>query len=128
MQFIDLQAQYGELKQSIDRRIQAVLDHGQYIMGPEVIELEQRLSEYLEVGHTVTCANGTDALQLALMAIGIEPGDVVFCSNFTFFASAEVIPLLGATPVFVDADAQTFNMSPPDISNTVLKGYAKNST
>jgi dTDP-4-amino-4,6-dideoxygalactose transaminase len=110
MQFIDLQAQYQHLKDKIDARIQTVLDHGKYIMGPEVQELEEKLSEYVGVKHAITCANGTDALQLALMAMGIKAGDAVFCPTFTFFASAEAIAFVGATPVFVDSDEATFNI------------------
>lgn len=115
MQFIDLAAQYQSLKSKIDARIQNVLDHGQYIMGPEVSQLEQSLAEYVGVKHVLTCANGTDALQLALMALGIKQGDAVFCPTFTFFASAEAISFVGATPVFVDVDATTFNICPEDL-------------
>ncbi len=100
VKFIDLQSQYRELKTNIDRRIQIVLDHGRYIMGPEVGELEERLADYVGVKNAITCANGTDALQLALMAFEIGPGDAVFTTTFTFFATAEVIALAGATPVF----------------------------
>jgi len=119
MQFIDLQAQYQALKQRIDQRVHEVLDHGQYIMGPEVRELESRLSDYVGVKHAITCANGTDALQLALMALGVKKGDVVFCPAFTFFASAEAISFVGATPVFVDVDANSFNICPLDLEQKV---------
>jgi dTDP-4-amino-4,6-dideoxygalactose transaminase len=115
MQFIDLGSQYRYLKDKIDRRIQNVLDHGHYILGPEVTELEEKLADYVGVKHCVTCANGTDALQLALMILDIKPGDAVFCPTFTFFATAEVIALSGATPVFVDADEHTFNISTFDL-------------
>ena len=84
MQFIDLAAQYKHLKQRIDQRIQTVLDHGNYIMGPEVEELEIKLAEYVGVKHCISCANGTDALQLAMMVLNIKPGDAVFCPTFTF--------------------------------------------
>ena len=104
MEFVDLKAQYEHLKQSIDARIHTVLDHGKYILGPEVDELEQALADYVGVPHVITCANGTDALQLCLMAKNIGPGDAVFCPTFTFFATAEVISLCGATPIFVDVD------------------------
>jgi len=115
MQFIDLAAQYQCLKSKIDARIQAVLDHGQYIMGPEVRQLEERLADYVGAKHVLTCANGTDALQLALMALGVKPGDAVFCPTFTFFASAEAISFVGAIPVFVDVDATTYNLCPNDL-------------
>ncbi|WP_114327623.1 DegT/DnrJ/EryC1/StrS family aminotransferase [Candidatus Colwellia aromaticivorans] len=120
MQFIDLQAQYQELKSNIDRRIQTVLNHGKYILGPEVQELEEALNQYVNVEHTITCANGTDALQLALMTMDIGPGDIVFCPTFTFFASAEVISLVGATPVFVDVDSQTFNLCPEALEKSIV--------
>ena len=112
MEFVDLKAQYEHLKQSIDARIHTVLDHGKYILGPEVDELEQALADYVGVPHVITCANGTDALQLCLMAKNIGPGDAVFCPTFTFFATAEVISLCGATPIFVDVDLATFNIDP----------------
>lgn len=115
MKFIDLEAQYKHLKDKIDSRIQKVLDHGIYIMGPEVQELEQNLSEYVGVKHTVSCANGTDALTLALMVLDIKPGDAVFCPTFTFFSTAETIAFEGATPVFVDSDKDTFNICPTDL-------------
>jgi len=112
MQFIDLQAQYRHLKDKIDGRIQTVLDHGKYIMGPEVAELEENLTEFAQVKHAIGCANGTDALQLALMALGIGPGHAVLTTTFTFFATAEVISLMGAQPVFVDIDPDTYNIDP----------------
>ena len=112
MQFIDLQKQYQHLKSRIDRRIQTVLDHGKYILGPEVKELEEKLSEYIGVKHSIGVANGTDALQLALMALDVGPGDAVFTTTFTFFATAEVISLTGAHPVFVDIDAESYNIDP----------------
>lgn len=115
MEFIDLQAQYQHLKVRIDNNIKTVLNHGQYIMGPEVKELENKLAEYVGVKHAITCANGTDALSLALMAMDISEGDAVFVPTFTFFASAESIALSKATPVFVDSDANTFNMCPLDL-------------
>ena len=119
MQFIDLAAQYQHLKEKIDTRIKTVLEHGQYIMGPEVKELESKLSEYVGVKHTVSCANGTDALTLALMVLGVKEGDAVFCPTFTFFATAETIAFEGATPVFVDSDEDTFNICPVDLENRV---------
>jgi dTDP-4-amino-4,6-dideoxygalactose transaminase len=121
MQFIDLQTQYQHLKRRIDKRIHDVLDHGKYIMGPEVQELEEKLADYVGVKHVITCANGTDALQLCLMVLDIKPGDAVFCPTFTFFATAEVIALAGATPIFVDSDPDTFNICPKDLELRIEK-------
>lgn len=125
MQFIDLAAQYQHLKTKIDKRIQTVLDHGQYIMGPEVQELEEKLAEYVGVKHAITCANGTDALTLAMMVLNIEKGDAVFCPTFTFFATAEVIAYEGATPVFVDSDEATFNICPIDLEKRIQATIAE---
>lgn len=125
MQFIDLAAQYQHLKQRIDLRIQTVLDHGHYIMGPEVEELEQKLADYVGVKHCISCANGTDALQLAMMVLDIKAGDVVFCPTFTFFATAEVVAYAGATPVFVDSDERTFNICPVDLEQRIQKVIAE---
>ena len=119
MQFIDLQAQYQHLKTKIDKRIADVLNHGKYIMGPEVQELEQVLADYVGVKHVVTCANGTDALSLALMVLEIKEKDAVFCPTFTFFATAEVISFANATPVFVDSNEQTFNICPIDLEKQI---------
>lgn len=119
MQFIDLAAQYQHLKVKIDKRIQNVLDHGKYIMGPEVAELEKELADYVGVKHAITCANGTDALTLSLMVLGIEEGDAVFCPTFTFFATAEVIAYEGATPVFVDSNEETFNICPEHLEQQI---------
>lgn len=110
MQFIDLKAQYALLKPDIDARIQGVLDSQAFIQGPDVRELEDALAEFSGARRVVTCANGTDALQLALMALGIGAGDAVFVPSFTYTATAEVILLLGARPVFVDSDPDTFNI------------------
>jgi len=110
--FIDLAAQQKRILPEIEKRIQDVLAHGKYIMGPEIHELEQSLAEFSGVKHAITCSSGTDALLMALMAYGIGPGDAVFTSPFTFIATAEVIALLGATPVFVDIDRPTFNLDP----------------
>ncbi|PKH99395.1 aminotransferase DegT, partial [Shewanella sp. 11B5] len=125
MQFIDLAAQYQHLKTKIDQRIQTVLDHGHYIMGPEVQELEQELANYVGVKHVITCANGTDALTLAMMVLDIKPGDAVFCPTFTFFATAEVIAYEGATPVFVDSDEATFNICPIDLEKRIQATIAE---
>ena len=107
IEFIDLKAQYRALRPSIDARIQRVLDHGQYIMGPEVVELEQKLAAYTGARYCITCASGTEALLIALMALGIGPGDEVITTPFTFAATAEMIILAGAKPVFVDIERDT---------------------
>ncbi len=110
IQFVDLQTQYRQLKATIDARIQRVLDHGQYIMGPEVGELEERLAAYSGAKHCITAASGTEALLISLMALGVQPGDEVITTPFTFVATAEVIALVGAVPVFVDIEADTCNI------------------
>ena len=110
MQFTDLKSQYAALKPEIDARIQRVLDHGQYIMGPEVAELEQALAAFTGAKHCVTVSSGTEALLIALMALGIGPGDEVVTSPFTFAATGEVIVLAGAKPVFVDVEPDTCNL------------------
>ncbi|WLI90674.1 DegT/DnrJ/EryC1/StrS family aminotransferase [Massilia sp. R2A-15] len=112
MEFIDLKAQYHASRELINERIQTVLDHGQYIMGPEVGELETRLAHYTGARHCITVASGTEALVIALMALGIGPGDEVITTPFTFIATAEAIVLLGAKPVFADIDAATCNIDP----------------
>jgi dTDP-4-amino-4,6-dideoxygalactose transaminase len=116
MEFIDLKAQYATLGPGIEARIQAVLTHGKYIMGPEVAELEAQLAAYCGVSHAISCANGTDALCLALRALDIGPGDAVFTTPFTFFATAEAIALVGARTVFVDIDPRTFNLDPASLA------------
>lgn len=108
--FIDLKAQYKALKPSIDARIQKVLDHGAYVNGPEVTELEQVLAKYVGTKHCLTIANGTDALWVPLLALGIGAGDEVITTAFSFIATAEVIVLAGAKPVYVDIDPKTFNI------------------
>jgi dTDP-4-amino-4,6-dideoxygalactose transaminase len=118
-QFIDLESQYIHLKGRIDARIHQVLDHGQYIMGPEVVELECTLADYVGVKHVISCANGTDALSLALMALDVHEGDAVFCPTFTFFATAESVALAKATPVFVDSDEKTFNICPQNLEKQI---------
>lgn len=112
IQFIDLKRQQEQLSEDIYNNIRKVLDHGQYIMGPEIKELEQKLGSYVGVKHAVACSSGTDALLMALMAYGVGQGDAIFTSPFTFISTAEVISLLGATPVFVDIDPDTFNIDP----------------
>lgn len=108
--FIDLKAQQEKILPVLSERIQRVLAHGQYIMGPEVKELEERLAAYVGVRHAVSCSSGTDALLMPLLAYKVGPGDAIFTTPFTFIATAEVIQLLGATPVFVDIDPKTFNI------------------
>jgi len=119
--FIDLKTQYQKHKNLIDNAITNVLEHGQYIMGPEVIELEERLADYVGVSHCVSCSSGTDALLMPLMAQGIGPGDAVFTTPFTFVATVEVIALLGATPVFVDVCEDTFNINPDLLEAAIQK-------
>ena len=110
LEFTDLKSQYAALREQIGERIQRVLDHGQYIMGPEVKELEQRLAAFTGAKHCITVASGTEALLIALMAIGLKPGDEVITTPFTFAATAEMIVLLGGKPVFVDIEADTCNI------------------
>jgi UDP-2-acetamido-2-deoxy-ribo-hexuluronate aminotransferase len=112
MEFIDLKSQYRRLKIEIDAGIQRVLDHGQYILGPEVAELEEKLTAYTDARHCISVANGTDALQIALMALGVGPGDEVITPGFTYIATAETVALLRAKPVYVDIDARTYNLDP----------------
>ena len=112
IEFIDLKTQQARIKDQIDAAIQRVLAHGQYILGPEVAELEEKLSAYTGAKHCITVANGTDALQIAQMALGIGPGDEVITPGFTYIATAETVALLGAKPVYVDIDARTYNLDP----------------
>jgi UDP-2-acetamido-2-deoxy-ribo-hexuluronate aminotransferase len=118
-EFVDLKKQYRALKGSIDARMQAVLDHGQFIMGPEVKELEERLASYTGARHCVTVSSGTEALLIALMALGVRPGDEVITTPFSFIATAEVIVMLGAKPVFADVQAETCNIDPAGIERLV---------
>ncbi|HKR28739.1 MAG TPA: DegT/DnrJ/EryC1/StrS family aminotransferase, partial [Acidobacteriaceae bacterium] len=119
MEFVDLKAQYQRLKPHIDARIQGVLDHGRFILGPEVQELEQRLAARVGARHCIGCASGTDALLVALMAVGVGPDDEVITTPFTFFATAEMITLLGARAVFVDIDPVTWNIQPAGIEAAI---------
>ena len=121
MNFVDLAAQQRRITDQLNARMARVLAHGQYINGPEVRELEQILAGYVGAKHAVGCASGTDALLMALMALGIGPGDAVFTTPFTFIATAEVISLLGATPVFVDIDPVTFNIDPKKLEEAVVR-------
>lgn len=112
MQFIDLAAQQKRIKDKLQANIQKVLAHGKYILGPEVHELEEKLAAYTGTKYCITCANGTDALQIAIMSLGIGPGDEVITPGFTYIATAETVALLGATPVYVDIDPKTYNLDP----------------
>ena len=119
MEFIDLKAQYKALKNEVDANIQKVLDSAQFIGGPFVVELEDKLAAYVGRKHCVTCANGTDALQVAYMALGIGPGDAVFCPDITFVASTEPAKMLGATPVFCDIRPDTYNLCPESLERQI---------
>ena len=119
MEFRDLKQQYRRLQSDIDRAMAQVAASGAFIMGEPVNILEQQLAQYVGVKHCISCANGTDALTLALKALGIGKGDVVFVPDFTFFASAEVVAEEGATPVFVDVDPATFNIDPHSLQNAI---------
>ncbi len=119
MEFIDLKAQYQALKKDIDAGIQEVLENGNYILGQPVKELEKELAEYVGVKYCATCANGTDALQIALMVLDIQKGDAVFVPSFTFYSTAEVVSLVGATPIFVDVDERTFNIDSQKLEKAV---------
>ena len=110
IEFIDLKAQQSRIKAEIDAGIQRVLAHGQYILGPEVAELEEKLATYVGAKYCITCANGTDALQIVQMAFGIGPGDEVITPGFTYIATAETVAVLGATPVYVDVNPKTYNL------------------
>lgn len=121
MEFTDLKAQYRALKADIDTRIQRVLDHGQYILGPEVAELEEKLADYVGADHCISVANGTDALQIALMALGVGPGDEVITPGFSYIATAETVALLGARPVFVDVREDSYNINPELIEARITK-------
>ena len=119
MQFRDLAKQYEVLKKDIDQAMMSVAQQSRYIMGPQVKELEQQLADYVGVKHCLSCANGTDALTLALKAWGIGPGDAVFVPDFTFFSSAEVVALEGATPIFVDVCADTYNIDTKSLEKAI---------
>lgn len=123
--FADLQEQYRRHKAQIDGRMQAVLDHGQFIMGPEIGELERRLSDLTGAAHVIAVSSGTDALLVPLMAYGIGPGDAVFVPDFTFTATPEVVALLGATPVFVEVDPNDFTLDPADLRRRIERVAAR---
>ena len=119
MQFIDLAAQQARIKKQIDANIEQVLSHGQYILGPEVAELEDKLAAYCGAKHCIGVANGTDALQIALMALGVGAGDEVITPGFTYIATAETVALLGAKPVYVDIVEQTYNLDPAKLEAAI---------
>ena len=123
--FIDLKAQRARLKERIDAAVLRVLDHAAFVMGPEVAEFERRLGLFGGAAHVLSCANGTDALALPLMAWGIGPGDAVFCPSFTFAATAEVVPWFGATPVFVDVDRRTYTLDPVHLEQAIAEVEAR---
>ncbi len=124
MQFIDLKKQQDLIRKDIDRRIQKVLDHGKYILGPEVKELEALLADFVGVKHAIGVSNGTDALLIALMALDVHPGDKIITSPFTFFATAEVIRNMGAIPVFVDIDERNYNIDPGKLEKLLSESEA----
>ena len=126
--FIDLKAQFAVLEPEIRARMDAVLAHGKFIMGPEVAELETALAAFAGTRHAVSCASGTDALLMPLLAWGVGPGDAVFTTPFTFIATAEVIALLGATPVFVDIDPRTYNIDPARLAQAIHAVKAQDPT
>ena len=117
--FIDLKTQQKYIRSKIDKRIKRVLDHGQYILGPEVKELENELSRFSNSKHVLCCSSGTDALLLALLGLKLQPGDGVIVPSFTFASSAEVMPLLGAVPIFIDVEETTFNLDPTKLKDTL---------
>ena len=129
MEFLDLKTQQKRIRKPLEKRINKILDHGAYIMGPEVFELEEKLADYCGVKHAISCSSGTDALLIPLMAWGIGPGDAVFTTPFTYVATAEVISILGATPVFVDVYESTFNIDceklEDEIKKTISEGKLK---
>ncbi|QLE78515.1 DegT/DnrJ/EryC1/StrS family aminotransferase [Francisella sp. Scap27] len=128
MEFRGLKAQYKSLKTKIDEAVLSALESGQYIGGSEVKALEQELADYVGVKHCITCANGTDALSISLVALGVGKNDIVLVPDFTFFASGESVAFVGATPVFVDVDEKTYNICPQKIEEIIIelqqKGYA----
>jgi len=119
VEFIDLKTQYGLIKDGLDRRMKSIMESAQFIMGPQIAELETALAKYTGAKHAIACASGTDALLIALMALEIKPGDEVITTPFTFIATAEVIALLGAVPVFVDIDPRTYNIDPAAIEKAI---------
>lgn len=125
MQFIDLQAQRRRIETEINTAVQRVIESGRYVLGPEVGELEAQLAAWCGAKHSVSCANGTDAIALPLMAWEVGEGDAVFCPSFTFVATAQVVPWTGATPVFVDIHADTYNMDPASLEAQIARVKAE---
>jgi len=123
--FMDLKTQYQGLGKNVLERLEAILEHGRYCQGPEVSELEAKLAEFTNTRFVLGCSSGTDALLIPLMAYGVGPGDAVFTSTFTFFATAEVVSLLGATPVFVDIEEDSFNLDPVKLQEAVARVKAE---
>jgi len=123
--FIDLASQQHRIRSDIERRINTVLDHGQYIMGPEVAELEAQLADYTHSKHVISCSSGTDALILALIAFGVKPGQGVIVPSFTFAASAEAIAVMGAIPVFAEIDARSFNLDAGKLDSAMAAAHAQ---
>ena len=121
MEFIDLRKQQSHIRSEIDFSIKKVLDHGKYILGPEVFELEKTLAEYVCVNHCITVSSGTDALLISMMALGIKSGDEIITTPFTFIAAVEAIKLLGAKPVYVDIDDNSYNLSSEKIESSITK-------
>ena len=121
MEFIDLKTRLAKMRGAINGRIASVLDHGRYILGPEVVELEETLAEYVGVKHCVGVASGTDSLLIALMALKIGPGDEVITVPYTWISSAEVVALVGAKPVFVDIEETTWNMNPALLESAITE-------
>ncbi|MCK5100906.1 MAG: DegT/DnrJ/EryC1/StrS family aminotransferase [Desulfobacteraceae bacterium] len=121
MEFVDLKVQAELINADIEQAIKQVMFHSKFIMGPEVFELEEKLAEFTGAKHVLTCSSGTDALLMSLMALGIKPGDAVFTTPFTFIATAEVIKLIGAVPIFVDIDKETFNICPDKLKTAISR-------
>lgn len=121
IEFIDLKTQRARLNDEINDSIQSVLEHGRFIMGPEVLEFEKKLADFGKAKYALGCANGTDALLLAVMAWDIGPGDAVFCPSFTYCATAEIVAHIGATPVFIDIDRETYNMDPESLKKAIAE-------
>jgi len=121
MEFLDLKTQQKRIRKPLEKRISRILDHGAYIMGPEVFELEEKLADYCGVKHAISCSSGTDALLIPLMAWGVGPGDAVFTTPFTYVATAEVIAILGATPIFVDVYESTYNIDCEKLETEINK-------
>ena len=125
MDFIDLKTQQKLIRDKVDLRIKRILDHGKYIMGPEIEQLEEKLANYVGVNHCISCSSGTDALLMPLLALDIGPGDAVITTPFTYIATVEVICLVGATPIFCDIYDKTFNINPEGLSNSLKEAHEK---